>query len=97
MQSLQTILISKPASSYTPFLLKVDIEGAEEFLFSSGHAILNQFPLILMEPHDRYYPGQGTSIEFFRFHADARREFSMNSRTVASLVRPAGSGGMSTG
>ena len=77
---------AKPQSSYTPFLLKVDIEGAERFLFSSGHALLNQFPVILMEPHDRFYPGQGTSLEFFRFHADYRRDFAMNNTTIASVA-----------
>ena len=86
IQSLKTIFASKPASSYTPFLLKVDIEGAEKDLFSSGHDLLNQFPVILIEPHDRFFPGQGTSLEFFRFHADTRREFSMNSTTIASVV-----------
>jgi FkbM family methyltransferase len=84
--SLETILTSKPASGYTPYLLKVDIEGAEEYLFSSGHDILNRFPVILMEPHDWCFPGQGTSIEFFRFHAGARREFAMNRSTIASLA-----------
>jgi len=84
--SLKTILASKPASSYSPFLLKVDIEGAEKFLFSSDHNLLNQFPVILMEPHDSTFPGQGTSLEFFRFHAETRREFSMNSRTIASVA-----------
>jgi len=86
IQSMKTILASKPASTYTPFLLKVDIEGAEKDLFSSGHDLLNQFPVILMEPHDRFFPGQGTSLEFFRFHADTRREFSMNSTTIASVA-----------
>lgn len=84
--SLWTILGSKPVSSYTPFLLKVDIEGAEKYLFSSGHAVLNRFPVILMEPHDKFFPGEGTSLEFFRFHADSRREFTMNSTTIASLA-----------
>jgi FkbM family methyltransferase len=84
--SLGTILASKPASCYTPFLLKVDIEGAEKYLFSSDYAVLNRFPVILMEPHDRFFPGEGTSLEFFRFHADTRREFSMNSTTIASLA-----------
>jgi FkbM family methyltransferase len=84
--SLKTILASKPESSYSPFLLKVDIEGAEKYLFSSSHALLNQFSVILLELHDRFYPGQGTSVEFFRFHADARREFAMNRTTIASLA-----------
>jgi FkbM family methyltransferase len=84
--SMETILASKPAPTYTPFLLKVDIEGAEKSLFSSGHHLLNQFPVILMEPHDRFFPGEGTSLEFFRFHSDNRREFDMNRTTVASVA-----------
>jgi len=83
--TLKTVLASKPASRYTPFLLKVDIEGAEKWLFSVDHALLNEFPVILMELHDCFLPGQGTSFEFFRFHANNRREFAMNRTTVASV------------
>lgn len=83
--SLGTILASKPETEYVPFLLKVDIEGAEEYLFRSDHELLNQFPVILMEPHDHFFPGQGTSLEFFRFHCECGREFAMNSTTIASL------------
>jgi FkbM family methyltransferase len=84
--SLETVLASKPETQYVPFLLKVDIEGAEKFLFSSGHALLDEFPVILMEPHDQFHPGQGTSFEFFRFHAECRREFAMNATTIASVA-----------
>jgi FkbM family methyltransferase len=89
--SLSTILAAKPSSTYRPFLLKVDIEGSEKALFSSGHAFLNEFPIILMEPHDWLFPGQGTSLEFFRFHADTRREVSIHKSTFASVaLHPAG-------
>jgi hypothetical protein len=64
----------------------VDIEGAEQYLFGSGHDLLNQFRVILMEPHDQFFPGKGTSIEFFRFHANMKREFAMNSATIASVA-----------
>jgi FkbM family methyltransferase len=84
--SLDTIMASKPHSLYVPFLLKVDIEGAEKFLFRCGHELLDEFPVILMEPHDQFYPGQGTSAEFFRFHSECGREFAMNATTIASLA-----------
>jgi FkbM family methyltransferase len=90
--SMKTILASKPESRYSPFLLKVDIEGAEKYLFSAEHDTLNQFPVILMEPHDRFFPGEGTSLEFFRFHADTGREFAMNSTTIASVALHPGTG-----
>lgn len=84
--SLETLLASKPASGYAPFLLKVDIEGSEKSLFTGSASVLDQFPLILMEPHDWLFPGQRTSVEFFRFHSQAGREFAMNNENIASIV-----------
>jgi FkbM family methyltransferase len=86
--SLETVMASKPSSSYAPFLLKVDIEGAEKSLFSGPAAVFNQFPIIVMEPHDWMFPGQQTSIEFFRFHCQASREFAMKHENVASISYP---------
>jgi FkbM family methyltransferase len=84
--SLASILAEKTASRYTPFLLKVDIEGAEKSLFSGPASTLDQFPLIIMEPHDWMFPGQQTSVEFFRFHSQAGREFAMNHENIASIA-----------
>jgi FkbM family methyltransferase len=83
--SLATLMASKPATQFTPFLLKVDIEGAEKSLFTGPAAVLDQFPIIIMEPHDWMLPGQQTSVEFFRFHARAGREFSMRNENVVSI------------
>jgi FkbM family methyltransferase len=84
--SLRTVIESKPTTEYTPFLLKIDIEGAEKSLFSGDTATVNQFPLIILEPHDWMLPGQRSSVEFFRFHASAGREFSMKHENVASIA-----------
>lgn len=84
--SLETLLASKPVSGYSPFLLKVDIEGAEKSLFAGPASVLDQFPLIIVEPHDWLFPGQRTSVEFFRFHAQAGREFAMNNENIASIA-----------
>ena len=84
--SLETLMTGKPPSTYTPFLLKVDIEGAEKSLFTGPAAVLDQFPIIIMEPHDWMLPGQQTSVEFFRFHAAAGREFSMKNENVVSIA-----------
>lgn len=84
--SLQTLLAQKPASGYTAFLLKVDIEGAEKSLFTGPASVLEQFPLIIIEPHDNVFPGQRTSLEFFRFHVGAQREFAMHHENIASIV-----------
>lgn len=84
--SIGSLLASKPASAYTPFLLKIDIEGAEKNLFDGDTDPMNRFPLIILEPHDWLMPGQQTSQEFFRFHAAAGREFCMKHENVASIV-----------
>lgn len=86
MLSLATLLSTKPEDRYEPFLLKIDIEGAENALFAGDSSILNRFPLIVMEPHDWLLPGQRSSVEFFRFHAAARREFCMKNENVASVA-----------
>jgi FkbM family methyltransferase len=84
--SLRTVLYSQPKDQYTPFLLKIDIEGAEKSLFSGDTSHFNTFPLIILEPHDWMLPGQRSSMEFFRFHASAGREFSMKHENVASIA-----------
>lgn len=86
--SLKTVMDRMPASTYAPFLLKVDIEGGEKALFGSDTELLNQFPVIIMEPHDWMFPGGGTSVEFFRFHARTSREFAMKAENVASVIIP---------
>ncbi|MGD0442419.1 MAG: FkbM family methyltransferase [Edaphobacter sp.] len=84
--SVGTLLASKPQSIYSPFLLKVDIEGAEKSLFAGDTSAVNQFPLIILEPHDWLLPGQLTSVEFFRFHAENGREFAMKHENIASIA-----------
>jgi FkbM family methyltransferase len=86
MFSLATLLADKPSTSYVPFLLKLDIEGAEKTLFDKDCETINQFPLIVMEPHDWLLPGQLTSLGFFRFHAAAGRELVVNHENVASIA-----------
>jgi FkbM family methyltransferase len=86
--SIERVLESKPASQFAPFLLKLDIEGAEKSLFDGDNAVFDSFPLILMEPHDWLLPGEGVSHSFFRFHAEAGREFDMKHENVASISYP---------
>jgi FkbM family methyltransferase len=86
MVAIQTLLASKPVERYAPFLLKIDIEGAEKTLFNENSASLADFPLIILEPHDWLLPGQLSSREFFRFHVNAGREFCMKQENIASIA-----------
>ena len=84
--TIDDLLAAKPDSQYAPFLLKIDIEGAERDLFSGNEIAFNRFPLIVFEPHDWMFPGQLSSLDFFRFHAAAGREFAMNNENIASIA-----------
>lgn len=86
MLAVATLLQSKPASLYSPFLLKVDVEGAEMDLFNGDCSAINRFPLIILEPHDWLLPGRLSSQAFFRFHAAAGREFCMKHENIASIA-----------
>jgi hypothetical protein len=97
MYSLGTLLASKPSTTYVPFLLKLDIEGAEKTLFDGDCSTIDQFPLVVMEPHDWLLPGQLTSHGFFRFHADACRELVVNHENIASIACHAISGSPARG
>jgi FkbM family methyltransferase len=97
MFSLSTLLASKPSTAYVPFLLKLDIEGAEKTLFDGDCSTIDQFPLIVMEPHDWLLPGQLTSHGFLRFHADACRELVVNHENIASIACHAISGSPTRG
>lgn len=88
MISIPTLLAAKPESRYSPFILKIDIEGAEKTLFKGDASAFNRFPLIVLELHDWLMPGQLTSQEFFRFHAASGREFCANQENVVSIVPP---------
>jgi FkbM family methyltransferase len=86
MLSMETLLEAKSPERYAPFLLKIDIEGAEKTLFAGDNSVPNRFPLIIMEPHDWLLPWQGSSLGFFRFHTAAGREFCMKHENIASIA-----------
>jgi len=84
--SIGALVASKPASQYVPFLLKIDIEGAEKTVFAGDWTAINRFPLIIMEPHDWLFPGQHCSRDFFRFHVETGREFCMHHENIGSIA-----------
>jgi len=85
MISLKIIIEQKPASAFTPFILKIDIEGAEKELFDGDTSLIDSFPIILLEPHDWMLHGQETTLGFFRFHVACRRELYLCGENLLSL------------
>ena len=46
------------------FIVKIDIEGFEEDLFSSNTEWVDEVEVVIIEPHDWMCPGKGTSFNF---------------------------------
>lgn len=86
MLAIDSLVRAKIEASYVPFILKIDVEGAEKTLFGGNASLLNQFPLIVIETHDWMLPGQHSSAEFFRFHADAGRELTLKHENIFSIA-----------
>jgi FkbM family methyltransferase len=94
--SVEEILAEEPDT--VPFLLKVDIEGAEDELFSRAGETYARFPLVIIELHDWMLPGRQTSRSFLRWHLSQQRDFvhhgenafSLDCALIASAGRAAG-------
>ena len=59
-------LIARAEKDGKILLVKIDIEGAEEEVFSKDSGFLRDIPLIVMEPHDWMIPFKGSSQNFYR-------------------------------
>ena len=79
------LVAAKMAEGYTPFLAKIDIEGAEADLFSRDTDWIDQFPLIIVELHDWLLPKQGTSRNFLRCIAARNRDFVYLGENIFSI------------
>jgi FkbM family methyltransferase len=83
--SIGSLLRDKPSSRFTPFILKIDIEGAESDLFPADQGGFQEFPVIILEPHDFMVPGKGITAGFFGFHASRGRDFLYGHENVFSI------------
>lgn len=65
--TVQSILDGVANEGLFPFILKIDIEGGEEIVFSADDCSwLDRFPLVIIELHDWMLPFQNSSRNFFR-------------------------------
>jgi FkbM family methyltransferase len=70
---------------YTPFLLKIDIEGGEKELFEADTEWVQKTPVIAVELHDWLLPRQGTALPFLRCVAALDRDFVYIGETIFSI------------
>lgn len=76
------------AGDAIPFILKVDIEGAEDELFSTHWREFARFPLVIIELHDWLLPGAGTSRSFLRWHISHGRDLLPIGENLLSVADP---------
>jgi len=68
-----------------PFIVKIDIEGAERELFSHEAAWVDHVPLIIVEPHDWMLPRQRCAQPLLRRMARADRDFVIIGENIFSM------------
>lgn len=74
------------AAQAFPFLVKVDIEGAEGDLFSGNTEWVARTPLVIVELHDWLLPKQKTSQPFLQCVAKLDRDFVYVGEDVYSIA-----------
>jgi FkbM family methyltransferase len=69
-----------------PFIVKLDIEGAEAGIFAAEAAWLDRVPLLIVEPHDWMLPRQRSAQPVFRRLARADRDFVLVGENLISMA-----------
>jgi FkbM family methyltransferase len=70
----------------SPFILKIDVEGAEQDLFSVEEPAFDLFPVIVIEFHDWMFPKEAVSRNFLRWHSARNRDFVVIGENVFSIA-----------
>lgn len=74
--------VCRAAGSDAPFIVKIDIEGAQSQLFESGTEWVDRTALIAIELDDWRLPWQGTSRSFFRRVGDTPFDYVLSGETL---------------
>lgn len=85
MISINQMLKDFPPNNYSPFIIKIDIEGFESDLFSKNIEWLAKFPIIIIELHDWMLPGAANSNNFLRKISMLDNDFIIKGENVISI------------
>jgi FkbM family methyltransferase len=77
----------------TPFILKIDVEGAEADLFRASDDVLDRFPVVMIELHDWMLPSTANSRNFIVWQAGRDRDLLIRAGNLFSLANGQGSQG----
>lgn len=76
------------ADTAEPFLIKIDIEGFEEDLFTGDTGWIDSFPILLIELHDWMLPGRQVTRNFLTEIARRQRDFMHFDGYAVSMASP---------
>lgn len=65
-----------------PWIVKLDIEGAQAELFSQDTAWVGEADLIILEPDDWAFPWSGSTVSFFRALAAHRFDYLIDGELI---------------
>jgi FkbM family methyltransferase len=85
MVSMNTLLSKHVSEHVKPFIVKIDIEGFEENLFSASTEWVDEFPLLIIELHDWMLPGSASSRPFLKCVSQLNRDFNYNGENIFSI------------
>ena len=69
----------------TPFLIKIDIEGGEEDLFSENTGWVKDSPVLIVELHDWLLPKKKTSLNFLNVISRENRDYLHRGENIFSI------------
>lgn len=87
LNEVQTITVINILDKYnnklfSPFIIKIDIEGFEDNLFTDNYSWINNFKIIIIEIHDWLTPGKSNSKNFLK----ALNEMSKNENSRDLII-----------
>ncbi len=72
-------------SELVPYLIKIDIEGFENDLFSANTDWINRFYVLIIELHDWLFPKMGNSQNFLKTIGNHNRDFVYIGENIFSI------------
>ncbi len=73
-------------AAFFPFIVKIDVEGAEQDLFSGNTEWVARTPIIIVELHDWLLPKGGTSRPFLQCISKLDRDFVSIGEDIYSIA-----------
>jgi len=83
--SVNQILKEYKKQNEIPFIIKIDIEGFENELFSKNIEWIDIFPIIIIELHDWMLPKTSNSINFLSEISKRNRDFLYSGENIFSI------------